>query len=172
MLGFTGYKPEVQGMQRRNHGAHVEAVADQGSSSSAESMAEVRISGELEEASSERRMIAGAYEETGFLIEANFAGAIAVVGDNGFACGEGLGKSTGQTFAAGEVSDDVHDPDESGHLLRGNKAGEDEMSSETQAGSEGLKASTPWAVAHQQELDPGASGDYGWSDREEVIVAF
>src|SRR6478736_3145434 len=71
--------------------------------------AQFRIASQQQDAFCGSVLVAVADKEAGLIIEADLVGAVVVVGDDGFAGGEGLGQGAGQRFAARKVDEAIHD---------------------------------------------------------------
>ena len=143
-----------------------------GAAAGAEAQAQVGVLVEFEESGGEAGQIAGGDEETGFVLEANLRGAVEVVGEDGSAGGHGLGQGARQTFASGEVDEDIHERDEIGHGGGGHQAGEDEVRGQTLAGDGLFEAFAPGAVAHEEEAHLGTLRDDDGGGGDEVFVTF
>ena len=124
-------------------------MADKGSAGFCEVLADLRGIGELADPVDEAVEVVRGKQVTGFVVQADFRGAVAVVGDDGLAGGEGLGKDPGQAFATREVDEDVHQGEMRRNGGRGHEAGKEDPASEVGLGGEGFEALTPGAVADE-----------------------
>jgi len=115
--------------------------------------------------------VARAQQEAGFFVEAHFACAVAIVGDHGFAAGEGLGKGAGQSFAEGEVREQVHDADVPRHFFRRNEAGEDDVFFQAKGARLVFKFRPPGAIADEEKFDAGMTPDNCRRHGEQIVMA-
>src|SRR5579862_2523792 len=93
---------EVEVVELFDHGFDGKILKNELAAALAEFAAESGIGGELQDARSERGQVSGRDEKTGLVVEADFGGAIAIVGDDRASGGEGLRKGAREAFASGQ----------------------------------------------------------------------
>ncbi len=117
-------------------------------------------------------MLAEGQEEASLGVDTDFAGAVGVVGDDGFSGSHGLREGAGQAFAAREVGEDVHDADEFGDGAGWYEAGEDEVTSDSEVAGALFERGSERAIADEEEADVWAGFCERRGDGEEMFVAF
>lgn len=116
--------------------------------------------------------VAGFDEAAGLAINADFGGAVAIVGDDGHGTEQRLGQGARQTFAVAGVHENIHGADERWDLLGRNHAGDDDAALEIVVGEFLFETLTPPAVADPEEFGVRLGLQVVGERVDEVVVAF
>ena len=163
---------QVERMEFVHHAFDGEAFFDEGLSVATESFSEFWFRGERDEGFREACRVAGRNEEAGLVVEADFAGSIAIVGNDGSGGGERLGQRAWDAFAGGEVDEGVLDADERRDLRWRDEAGEDEMIFQVHGPNFFGETFAPRTAAYEEELDLRTAANDPGRGVNQVVVAF
>ena len=95
--------------------------------------------------------VAGADEEAGFIVEANFIRAVKIIGDDGFAGGEPLRQRARQGFTIGKMREAIHDANITRDFARRHEAGENNFAIEAKRVDLMLNFAAQRTVADEQQ---------------------
>ena len=107
-----------------------------------------------------------------WLFQADFGGAVAVVGDDGDGGEEGLGEGAGEAFAVAGVAEGVHGGEDARDFGGGDEAGEGDAVLPAFLLEDLFEAGAVDAVADPEEVGVGDLGEEFGGDGEEVVVPF
>lgn len=161
----------IQSIEIIHHAFNGEAFADEFPATAAKAVAQGGVARKLSESLCQRREVAGFDEEAGFIVEADFAGAIAIVGDDRTGGSESLGQGPGQAFTQREMHEHVHDTDETGDIGRRDQTSKDETIFKFERAGAIEETFSPRAITDEEEFEFGEFLDQCWSDGKQVIVA-
>ncbi len=136
----------------------------------AQTFAQRGIAGKLSQPIRQSLKIAWGHEKAGFIVAANFAGAITIISHHGPRGSQGLWQSPGQSLSQGQMHQDVHDTDQRWHLSGSNQTGEDE--SVFQPGRSGalFQAVAPGTISDQQKFYLRAMADKNWRNFKQIVM--
>ena len=106
-----------------DHHLHGEMIGNESPTRPPETFAERFVGSEAIKAISGGQDVAGTDDETGFVVLADFVGAVEVVSDYRFACGKRLRESARNGFPVGEVHQTIHDAEVLRNFRRLDQAG-------------------------------------------------
>jgi hypothetical protein len=100
-------QPLIEAIKSFHHLFDRKLCLDQLAPACAKFRAQFRIARQQQDSFGGGVFVAAANQEAGLIVQADFVGPIVVVGDDGFAGGQGLGQGAGQCFAARKMDQAV-----------------------------------------------------------------
>ena len=141
----------IESVQVEDHPSGRKTFADEGLPLRGEASGEVRGIGQLAQAVHQGIEVIRLDQEAGLFIDADFRGSVAVICDNGSACRQRLRQDPGETLAAGEVDEDIHEGEVPGYICRRDQPGEQDAPVQRRLPGQSLEAFPPRTIAHQKD---------------------